>query len=169
MNRKAAQTLSRSVVVHVGLQGHLTADEFDPKAALAALESGENLEQAIAAVATSAKEDEAMAEGLGRHIADLQSRKSRMENTAQQKRGLCIMAMERADLRNVTHPTATIYTSPTPSKLVVKEEAKIPARFFKTPEPELDRAALTTALQDGEIIEGAEMSNGGVTLTIRSK
>jgi len=101
LNPQDFRTLAGSVARQLSLRDDLASEAFDPKAALDRVENEADLEAALATVAASAREDEAMAEGLGRYIADLQSRKSRMENAAQHKRGLIIMAMERVEKKTI--------------------------------------------------------------------
>jgi hypothetical protein len=151
------------------LKALLLQEESDPQAILDTLEGETNLHEALLVVAESALDDEAMAEAISNRVEALQARKSRVENTAEHKRGLIIMAMERAGIQQVKGPAATLATRPLKGKAVIKDESAIPARFWKAQDPKLDKKALNEAIENGEAVEGVERSNGGISLTIRVK
>jgi hypothetical protein len=158
------------MVRYVNLKAALEAEDLDPQTLLDTLEGETNLLEALAEVAESIAQDECFADALTTRISTIKERKSRLERSAETKRNLIIMAMEKAHLKSVKQPNATISVRATKPKLVVVDEALVPGKFFKSAEPILDRAALKAALEelppDGGI-PGAELSNGGVTLTIR--
>ena len=166
---EAFRQVNDELVKYVRLKELLSADEPDTRAVLDTLEGETDLLEALAEVAKSAREDEAMASGVGLYITELQQRKSRMEKTADHKRTLIIMAMEKAGLNTVKQAACTLSLSATAPKVVVKDEAQIPSRFWKPADPTLDKAALKEALDAGEEIQGAELSNGGIKLTMRIK
>lgn len=169
MKSHAFKQVNDELVKYVKLRELLSAEEPDVQAVLDTLEGETDLHEALAELAKSALEDEAMAKGLTGYIDSLKERKSRLKNTGQTKRAMIIMAMERANLKTVKQPEATISIVPTPPKLVISDEAKIPAKFFKQPDPVLDGPAVKAALEAKEDVEGASLSNGGVTVTLRSK
>jgi hypothetical protein len=164
--------LANEMVRYVNLKAALEAEDLDPQTLLDTLEGETNLLEALAEVAESIAEDECFAEALTTRIRTIQERKSRLEHAAETKRNLVIMAMEKAHLKSVKQPNATISVRATKPRLVVVDEALVPGKFFKSPEPILDRTALKAALEDlpreGKI-PGAELSHGGVSLTIRVK
>lgn len=169
MSTNAGQAVIEELAKYQKLRALLVSEETDAQAILDTLEGETNLHEALIEVAESALDDETLAEAIGLRIAALQARKSRVEVTAEHKRGLIIMAMERAGLKQVKGPAATLSVKPLQGKAVIKDEALVPAKFFKPQDPKLDRAALTEALRNGESVDGAELSNGGVSLTIRVK
>jgi hypothetical protein len=164
--------VSNEATKYAKLKEQLQAAELDEQCILDTLEGETNLNEALAEVAQSALEDEAMAEGLTGLIQSLQERKSRLEKPGETKRTLIIMAMEtrRIEKRQAAerHPLGRA----TKPKLVVTDESLVPAQYFKPVDPVLDKAALKAALESlkpGKTIPGAELSNGGVSLTIRVK
>lgn len=162
--------LANEMVKYVNLKAALEAEDVDPQTLLDTLEGETNLLEALAEVAESIAEDECFADALATRIKTIQERKSRLEHSAETKRNLIIMAMEKADLKSVKQPNATISIRATKPKLIVLDEVLVPARFFKPTDPILDRAALKAALEalpPDEEIPGAELSNGGISLTIR--
>lgn len=164
--------VSNEAAKYAKLKEQLQAADLDEQTLLDTLEGETNLAEALAEVAQSALEDEAMAEGLAGLIQSLQERKSRLAKAGESKRTLIIMAMERAGLSTVKQPNATLSVRATKPKVVVTDESLVPAAYFKPVDPQLDKVALKSALETmepGQSIPGAELSNGGVSLTIRVK
>lgn len=104
-------------------------------------------------------------------IVDMQKRLSdrltRTNNRSEKLRGLIDQAFQMAEIKSHKFPTATISSKSIPRKLIVSDESQIPTRFFKPQPPKLDRKELLEALKSGEVVSGADMSNGGTTIQIR--
>lgn len=141
----------------------------DAKLILDTIEGETNLAEACVAVLEECHEDEILVEGLDAKIKELSIRKGRMEKSVETRRNVILMAMEKAGLGTIKSPLGTMSVRPTPKQAVITDDALIPARFFKAVDPKLDRAELASCLRSGEIIPGATLSNGGVTLTVRIK
>lgn len=154
---------------YLRLKALLEVEESDPQAILDTLEGETNLHEALLLIAESALDDETMANAITERIKGLQERKSRAEVTAEHKRALIIMAMERAGLKSVKGPAATLSVRDVPPKVIIDDEAAIPSTFFVPQDPRLDKKAVTEALREGRQVPGASLSNGGVSLTIRVK
>ncbi len=147
----------------------MLGDDADPKLLLDTIEGETNLAEACVFVLEQTNEDEILIEGLKAKIDELQIRKGRMEKSVESRRGVILMAMDKAGLQTIKSPLGTMSARPTPPKLTVQDEAVIPSKFWKPSDPKLDRAALAEALKAGETIPGASLSNGGVSLSIRVK
>lgn len=160
--RKIGEELNDAVKLR-----QMLGEDADPKLILDTIEGETNLAEACAVVLEQTLEDEILLEGLGAKIVELQTRKGRMEKSIESRRGIILMAMDKAGLQTIKSPLGTMTARPTPPKAVVTDEAQIPARFFKPQDPKLDRAALAEALKGGETIPGASLSNGGLSLSIR--
>ena len=113
--------------------------------------------------------DKAAVAGLKGFIDTLKARKERLEYRIEKRRqlllGAFLMAGIKGSLRCAAGSAGTANTSP---KVVEIDAKKIPDEFWITPEPELDRKALLAALKEGRKIPGAELSNGGVSISIRT-
>lgn len=162
--RKIGVELNRAIEIRRALQEH-----DDPRLILDMIEGETDLAEACVAVLEECNEDEILIEGLKAKLAELQTRKGRMEKSVETRRNIILMAMEKAGLGTIKSPLGTMSATATPPKTTVSDEALIPARFWKPSDPKLDRSALGEALKAGETIPGASLSNGGVTLTIRVK
>ena len=144
-------------------------EDCDPKLLLDTIEGETNLAEACVFVLEQTHEDEILIEGLAAKIAELQVRKGRMEKSVESRRGVILMAMDKAGLQTIKSPLGTMTARPTPPKASITDEALIPSRFWKPSDPKLDRAAVAAALKAGEAVPGASLSNGGLTLSIRIK
>lgn len=99
--------------------------------------------------------------------AEIAERRKRAERRAERVRALIEQAIQVADLSTVKLPTATLTVRQVPPKYMIQDESKIPTRFWKQPDPVLDRKALGDAFKEGETIPGVGQTNGGTSLTIR--
>lgn len=135
-------------------------------------------------------EDAASINGLSAYIADLGKRKDRIKKRVETRRGLVAVALEQAGLKSLETPFGTPALSPIAPSVIVTDESLIPARYFIPQAPCLDKrwllavlketaAARVTAskIDDADLratvqaglknIPGAELSNGGIRLSIR--
>lgn len=109
---------------------------------------------------------EAIAASIDEYSGKLASRKSRLKKQSDTLRSAVITAMSVAGKDSMELPSATISVKATPRKLVIIDEALIPAEYWKPSDPKLDRKALLAAVKDDKV-PGAERDNGGETLSIR--
>ena len=72
--------------------------------------------------------------------------------------------------RKIELPHGTASLSTGRQTALITDEAAIPDRFVKiVTERKIDKAELLAALKDGEVIEGATLTNSMPSLTLRSK
>jgi hypothetical protein len=158
------------------------------------VEGQTSLFEIMSAMAEADGEEAALVEGLAAYIKKLQDRKMRIEERREIRRALMANALDVAELPNLVTAAGTITRKALPPKVIVVEEADIPARFSVPQEPKLDRTALLNALKEraaaiaertsepGSLdekeelatidrkhppIPGATLSNGGTTIQIR--
>lgn len=133
------------------------------------LEGISELPEALAALTRSYMDDLALAAALGMRISEMQERLSRFEVRAEKKRVLLTQVMERAQLKKLQEPDFTVSLRAVPPGLVVCNEADIPEVFWKPQPAKLDRKGLLAALGAGQTIPGANLGNGGTTISVRTK
>jgi hypothetical protein len=142
----------------------------DDEQAIADTVEGEtDLVEAIQRGVTRLSEVEAMVTGLNSRMEKLKARCDRLSKQAEHLRTSIQTAMEVSGRKTVETELATLSRSRTPPKVVVTKEEDIPAAYWVRGEPKLDKKALLAALKalsQDEKIPGAELSNGGETLTI---
>lgn len=107
--------------------------------------------------------------GIKEHLKGATDRKRRFENGMEKLRTVMAFVMKRSNQTKIVRPLYTISITDTPEKIVIKDEAAIPSRFFKVPEPQLDKEAVLVALLNGESIPGVELSDKGFGIAIRNK
>lgn len=169
-NTVTVQKLQWEMARAVKLRELLGADgEADPKLLLDTIEGETDLAEMCCLLLEETVDDEIMTTGLSAKIAELQTRKSRIEQSIETRRGIILMAMDRAGIDTIKSPLGTMSVGTVKPKLEIKDEAAIPAEYWKPADPTLDRKALKAALDAGTKVEGAGLSNGGINLTIRSK
>lgn len=109
---------------------------------------------------------EALCDGLSEHIKKASARKKRLEDQAEMIRTAIGAAMDQAGLRKIEAPLATVSVRKVPPKVLVTEEADLPAAYLKT-KVEPDLKVIGEALKDGADVPGATLSNGSETISIR--
>lgn len=120
----------------------------------------------IAEVIRSADLDKRFSKAIAEKIIDLQSRKAWLTQKSDKKRSVALHAMQDADIKKITAADMTIFrSSQKPGTQIINEDL-IPKEYFKTVRT-LDRAKLRAALDAGEDISGATLSNTTEKLTVR--
>ena len=99
----------------------------------------------------------------------LRDRGERFKRAAESARNCALAIYEAAGIkkREVVEWTASIRTGT--RKVVVTDAGALESRFLRHREPEPDKTAIKAALEAGEIIDGAELSNAGPQLQVRTR
>jgi hypothetical protein len=143
----------------------------DDEAARHDLVEGEtNLHEALHACIERLAELKALQAGIKTAADTLKARKDRFEGQEERLRAAMLAAMEVASLPRLETPLGTVSRKAVPPSVVVTSEADVPSQFWKRADPTLDRRALLAALKElpaGERIPGAELSNGGATISVK--
>lgn len=112
------------------------------------------------------RESETLAEAVSARVGKLRERQTRLTHRAQFYRGLMHRLLEKTGLKSVALPEAKISVVNAPDKVIITDEAAIPDAFMRiTKEP--NKAAIKTALKNGEYVSGATLSNPGTTIQVR--
>ena len=122
------------------------------------------LDMAISAI----RDCDVIASGCAAEIDKLSARKRRAESRKDALRACIEQAMLTAGVETLALPTKTLSIRHTPPQVIVEDFSLIPSAYFVPQEPRLDKKALNAAAQNAEI-PGTRMTNGGISLTIRSK
>ena len=169
MDRENQGELKRQLQSWQELREKIESPDIDPQTILDTLEGETNLHEALLAIAKEVMEREAANSGIVGMIADLQARKNRNETAAETLRTIILQAMDAAGIPTIKGDFCTLSKRNVKGKLMIEDETQIPARFFVTPSPEIDKKALKEALENTEDVPGACLSNGGISLTMRIK
>lgn len=142
----------------------------DEEAKADVVEGETNLVEAIDLAVQQLVDDMAAIKGLNDYIDRLVNRKERLQDRVANFRAALAVAMEQAGKKKIDHPAVTLSLRAVPASVTVLEEAAIPSKFFKKPEPpapKLDKRAVLEALKAKHDVPGCVLSNGGQTLAMR--
>lgn len=170
----STHNLVAALTHHEYLRDQLRAQfpDADEQTLADTLEGESNLDQMLVAVMRSTEDDAMLVTGINERIAELSLRGERLARRIEAKRDICCRVMERANLKKIEAPDFTMSLSATPKKVIVTDEALIPANYKRTPEPPKpvpDKKLIADVLKAGKEVPGAMLSNGGVTLSVRKK
>lgn len=143
--------------------------DIDDEALGDTLEQITDLSEQLGAVVRSVLDDESLAEALKTRIADMRARLSRFETRAERKRELVGTVMRETGIPRLVDLEFTASVRPVPRGLVVSDENLIPPDYWIPQPPKLNRQELLVMLRAGTAVPGAGLSNGGSTLSVRSR
>lgn len=98
---------------------------------------------------------ESEAEAFKAEEARLSARRKALENKAGRLKAYLADTMKKMDLADVKTPLFSLKFQKNPPSVEVEDEAAIPAEFWTTPAPSLDRRAVLEALKSGAVVPGA--------------
>jgi hypothetical protein len=111
------------------------------------------------------REAKAFAEGLEFELERIRKRQIRFEHRQIAIRQYIRQIMETANLKKVERPAATVSIAAGRPKVVITDEQKIDAVFFRY-KKEIDKEAIGQAIKSGTNVPGATLSNPEPTLRI---
>jgi hypothetical protein len=161
----------RELVRYNTLRAGLLAEipDLDAETLADTLEGISDLHEMLAEVIRSALEDEALVEGLSTRLKDMKARLERLGDRADRKRQLALRVMSEAEIQKLTAADLTACLKQGAPTLEVRDEAAIPAVYWKPQPSKLDRQGLLASLKAGVAIEGVALSFGEVQLSVRTK
>jgi hypothetical protein len=112
--------------------------------------------------------DEALISALKGNRDTLAVRLHRMEERRRSRRVVLEQALNLLERKSLERPTGTISLTDRAPSIVVDEESVIPAKFFDL-KPVLNRRLAKEALEAGEDVPGARLSDRTLTLTLRRR
>jgi hypothetical protein len=143
--------------------------EIDEQTLADTVEGLTDLHEILGVVIRAALEDEALATGLKGRIAEMESRKERLQDRASKRRQIAKEIMTELDIKKLQAPDFTASVRPGMPALVVLNEAEIPSIYWEPRDPKLNRSALSTDLKQGTEVAGATLSNPEPVLSVRTR
>lgn len=134
-----------------------------------AIEGETNLGEAIDAAVARIAQIEGLLLGIKALSDDLAARKARLEKQGDSLRAAILIAMETVGLPSHEGPLATVSLRSTGRRVQIVDEPAIPVQFWKPMPPALDKNKLGIALRAGELVTGAKLDNGGLTINIAKR
>lgn len=139
----------------------------DDEALRDTLEGETQLHELIEQVVEFLGQDEERIAGIKEAVAQSNARKARLEKRVEMCRTVILNAMDVGELKKLELPIATVSRRATPAKVIITNEADVPSSFWTPQAPKLDKKLVKAALDSKKAVPGAELSNGGETLSIR--
>lgn len=140
----------------------------DEQAVTDTIEGEFDLPGLIAMAAEQNLTDASIVNGIKQAEEKLAARRDRIEKRISLRRVAILAAMQAGNIKTLETPAGTITRKPLPPSALILEEDKIPASYWKASDPKLDKRAVLDALKAGQVIPGAQLSNGGETLQVRT-
>ncbi len=136
------------------------------------VEGQTNLHETIEMAVGRLAELETMREALQAARARIDARDARFQNQEKLLRVAIQTALDVAGQKQLETAHATLSRTATPAGVIITSEGDIPSKYWKRGDPRVDKTLLKADLKankksGGDPIPGAELSNGGETLTIR--
>jgi hypothetical protein len=150
----ARRDLEKELAAAEALKFQLTSiyGEGEPDTVLLTdmVEGETNLFETVDRILLQIAVDEANLAGLNKTKSTMEVRKKRLEGRVDTMRSMLASALEIMEQKRLERPLATVTLKPTPRKVLVTDEAAIPAQFWKTPDPTLSKKELGDALEAHE-------------------
>ena len=132
------------------------------------IEGATSLREMIAMVAADIVTDGGLVRGLTEVIKAMGERRDRIEKRIAMRRVAVMTGMESAGIKTLETPAGTLTIKAVPPSALILDEAAVPSEFWIPQDPKIDKKAILAALKAGDGVPGAQLSNGGTTLQMRS-
>jgi len=132
------------------------------------LEGETDLYELLRQIERKRRETLTMTGALAAEIAQLEVRQGRFERREQAMRDLIFKLLERANMKKVELPEATFSIRQGTAKVLITDEAEIPDSYCRI-KREPNKLQIKEALNQGETVPGATLSNQEPSLSIRTK
>lgn len=120
----------------------------------------------LSEIAKAMADAKAMSMAISDNIDALAERAARYDRRGKAMRALAQRIMEAANIRKAELPEATLSIRAVAPSLVITDEASLPDWAWRV-KREPDKAVIKERMKAGDFVPGAEMSNGGSTLSVR--
>jgi len=163
--------LEFAAITYRAVRDRLRAEEpqIDDQTLADTVEGLADLHEILAAVIRAALADQALATGVEGRIAEMQTRRDRLQDRAAKRRQIAKDVMVELDLKKLAAPDFTASIRPGTPALMVIDEAAVPSVYWEPREPRLNRHGLAADLRQGAEITGVALSNPEPVLSVRTK
>lgn len=143
------------------LADKLSDMDLDPQTVADTIEGSDiqiALEEKVQGYEMVARSFEAPIHAIDAEIKRLHALKKASQNRADTLRNRVHQAMRELEIDKIKCPLFEVRRQKNPPSVEVYNADLVPFEFWKTPEPEIDKAGLKAALQAGKEIEGARLT-----------
>lgn len=142
--------------------------ELDERTLADTLEGATNIMEMLGAAVRTAVYYGHVIEMQKRRKAELELRQERTESEMYRLRDKVRDIMLRLDIKQLRQDDFTASLRATPPKVIVTDEKQVPNVFWEM-RPHLNKQFLLDRLKDGAQVDGAVLSNAGMSLAVRTK
>ncbi len=122
--------------------------DIDTQTLMDTLEGATNLKEVLSDMEEYVDEINGDITAINERIKKLNERKNRFNKKAETIRGMMLMAMDIAGMKEIRSPFATICVKKKPTRIEVVDDKELPARFWVSQDPVLDKKALNQEVKD---------------------
>jgi hypothetical protein len=142
--------------------------EGDEQAVHDAIEGETGMIEAVTKALCRINELAALEDATKAQAKALTERANRFAATAERIRASICLAMGDTGLKKLETPVGTISRRPVAVKVLITDEEALPSAYLiEKTTISVDRKALLSDLKEGVKVTGAELSNGGETISVR--
>lgn len=163
---QAVMAIANATLERMAQDGTLDTDEAALMEALR--EGGADVDGLLVRLLRARGEAKANAEAVDQRMADLVARGRRFERQAEEYRAAAYSILDALGLTKWRNAEFSVSVSPGRPGVIVTDEAALPDRFVRVVR-QPDKNAIKAALEQGEVVEGAELSNGLPQMRILTK
>lgn len=173
MSAASAFRIEQAMAAWQAARSRLLADDAElarDESALTDLlgpEEGE-IDGILSRLLRSARHAKSMADAAAETIEEMQARKARYVRRNEAMRATAFAILDALGRSKFELPDLTASVRSGQPSVVVTDEDAIPDIYVRT-ERKIDRATILSALKSGLTVDGAELSNSGPSLMIRTK
>ena len=142
--------------------------KLDERTLLDTLEGATNIVEMLGAAIRTAVYYGHVIEMQKRRKAEIELRQERTEAEMYRLRDKVRDIMLRLDIKQLRQDDFTASLRATPPKVIVTDETLIPVDYWEL-RPHLNKQFLLDRLKDGAQVDGAVLSNSGMSLNVRTK
>lgn len=161
----------RDIMIEAGMASRLRSalEAYgDDELTLDMIEGETSLFELIDQLMEERANDLAMADAIGGRLQDLRDRQARFKRRADARKGIVQKALEHADIRSLERPAFTVSLRASKPCVNITDETALPDNLVRV-KREPNKPAIAKALQAGKTVLGAHLSNGGQTISVRTK
>lgn len=163
---QAVMAIANATLERMAREGTIDTDEAALMEALR--EGGADVDGLLVRLLRARSEADANGEAVAVRIVDLSNRKRRFDRQAEEYRAAAYSILDALGLTKWRNAEFSVSVSPGRPGVIVTDETALPDRFVRVVR-QPDKAAIKAALEQGEVVEGAQLSNGLPQMRILTK
>ena len=163
---QAVMAIANATIERMAREGTLDTDEAALMEALR--EGGADVDGLLVRLLRAMVEARVNSDALEKRITDMETRQQRFNRQYEEYRAAAYSILDALGLTKWRNAEFSVSVSAGKPGVIVTDEAALPDRFVRVVRSP-DKAAIKAALEQGEVVDGAELQNSIPTMTVRTK